>query len=111
MTAPNWILTTENNGAIPRQWRPLVVQDNASGEIIARLPDGHGPRDVAHGNLLKSAPQLLAALVDCITDEGARSMTDESRNAASIARRRLDEINRIAREAIAQATATETPNV
>lgn len=46
---------------------------------------------------------LLDALEACITDDGARAMIDESRNAAHTARRRLDEITRIARAAIAKA--------
>ena len=50
-----------------------------------------------------AASILLEALHECVTDDGARSMTDESRNAASICRRRLVCINAIAKAAIAKA--------
>jgi hypothetical protein len=51
--------------------------------------------------------ELIEALKECITEDGARCMTDESRHAASICRRRLDEITRVARAAIAKATGGE----
>lgn len=44
--------------------------------------------------------RLREALEECVTDDGARAMTDESRNAAAIARRRLGEINKVARAAL-----------
>ena len=64
----------------------------------------HGQRHVADAKLIAAAPDLLAALQECITDDGARSMIDESRHAASIARNRLDAISSLAREAIDKAT-------
>ncbi len=50
---------------------------------------------------------LLAALEECITENGAHCMVDESRNAASKCRDRLCEIRRVARAAIAAAKGGE----
>lgn len=48
----------------------------------------------------KAAPSLLEALRECVTDDDARCMTDESRNAAHLCRRRLSAITTAARSAI-----------
>ena len=56
----------------------------------------------ANAALIAAAPDLLEALRECVTDEGAHVYQD-GRNILAIARR-FDEINRVARAAIAKAT-------
>lgn len=53
------------------------------------------------GPLIAAAPDLLAALRECVTDDGARCLNDDPRGER--ARRRLYAINDIARAAIAKA--------
>lgn len=79
---------------------------NTGDGCVANIVHGRGvtaDEREANGNLIAAAPELLAALEECITDDGARCMTDESRNAASLCRRRLDAISKLARAAIAKA--------
>lgn len=65
--------------------------ENAAEEVSRLIPSA------------TAAPEMLRALRECLTDEGARAFTDESRNSASYARRRLDVINEIIEAAIAKA--------
>ncbi len=74
-----------------------IVQEDEEGRCVDE------DQQDANARLIAAAPELLEALLECVTDDGAHCMTDESRNSASIARRRLDEITRIARAAIAKA--------
>lgn len=46
--------------------------------------------------------KLTEALKECMTDEGARAFTDESRSAASFCRRRLDAINATVQSVLAE---------
>ena len=68
---------------------------------ICTVHDFDGERD-DHARLIAAAPELLVALRECITEEGAACMNTGQKS------RRLDAISRIARNAISKATG-ETP--
>ena len=53
----------------------------------------------ANARLIAAAPELLEALKECITDDGATGM-----RSIELARKRLAAINKLARAAIAKAT-------
>ena len=57
-----------------------------------------------NARLLEAAPELLAALRECITDEYATCYTTLHVSRSTALRRRLDAINNIARAAIDKAT-------
>ncbi len=82
----------------------LIYADSEHAFDLAIVRNGGNDSEVdANANLIAASPEMLTALEECVTDDDARAMTDESRNAASIARRRLDAINKVVRAAIAKA--------
>ena len=61
-----WMKTTENKGAIPEHFRPLVVTNHGGDRVVARLPDGWGEEDRGNAVLIAAAPELLAACKDAL---------------------------------------------
>ncbi len=59
--------------------------------------------DMTIAHLISASPDMLATLRECITEPGAHCMVDESRNAATKCRDRLEYITSIARAAIDKA--------
>lgn len=90
----------------PGSWKADRTRHGAT-EWFVRGEDGNclwdygGFCDEPEARLIASAPDLLDALKECVTDPGAPAF-DDDRDAAY---RRLRAINEIARAAIAKATA------
>ena len=77
----------------PAGWNaPLCVADCHT----KNAPESEGER-VANARLIAAAPEMLEALRECITDDGAACMNTGQKS------RRLAEISRLARAAIAKA--------
>ncbi len=57
-----WMKTTENKGAIPEHFRPLVVTNGSGDRVVARLPDGWDEENRANADLITAAPELLDVL-------------------------------------------------
>jgi len=82
-----------------------AIQSRSTSNIMAAAADlaawiardGFTPTTIP---AMLAAPDLLAALEECITEDGARCMVDETRHAANICRDRLAYISSLARAAI-----------
>lgn len=61
------------------------------------------PQQKANARLIASAPELLEALRQCITEEGATCLVHEGAKGLRFRKMRLDAISEIARAAIAKA--------
>lgn len=112
----------------PKPWRLGEVYEDrsveagryieaANGDIVAIVthtmtqPDGSvdGYSDspveivgIVNAQLIAAAPDLLAALQKCVTDSEATCLTHTGEKGHSFCLRRIQEINRIVREAIAK---------
>ena len=96
----------------PRHWHfdayeKIIVSKEVDWAVIARFDNLEGgSREVsyaewhANGRLMRAAPALLEALEECITDPGANCIVT---NDVAYMIRRFQEINRIARAALALA--------
>ena len=70
------------------------------------IPGSDDSERRANAALIAAAPAMLAALEECITDEGARCFSNAPPD-PDLMRRRLNAINTIARAAISLATGKE----
>lgn len=62
----NWMITTDNRGAIPEHFRQLIITDETGHQEICRLPEGQtratqSPYLANRAKLLASAPALARA--------------------------------------------------
>jgi hypothetical protein len=78
-------------------WYTLLDLNGGIDEYVEVVPD----------DLTSAAPDMLAALVECITDDGAAALANTDSRAVEYARRRLYAINELALAAIARATGGE----
>lgn len=90
--------------AIGMAGRPIVSSVNQSTDIIAVMSRSGKTQEEAYANarLIAAAPDMLAALQECITEDGANCLaygTDTPK-----LRARLRAINETARAAIAKST-------
>jgi hypothetical protein len=79
--------------AVPQGHVQITVYDSNTGNRIATVFERE-----EHAELVAAAPDLLAALLECVTDEGAHCLAYGTDTPAM--RRRIAEINRIANAAI-----------
>lgn len=102
---------TENVAYTPGPWRQHQTDGKtyasvrgSSGRCVADCGSRSDEVAQANARLIASAPALLAALAECVTDEGAACFASGDGMAAHArCTRRLDYISRTARAAIASA--------
>jgi hypothetical protein len=84
---------------IPYSWQVLaeIAPPPGVDEAFMHVADCETE---ANARLIAAAPDLLAALRECITDDGAAALASDD---PEMMRRRLAAINRVCRAAIAQA--------
>jgi hypothetical protein len=95
----------------PAPWIPTLNPSNDhEAEVLTRgvrrlcvARCGHGDEAEANARLIAAAPELLAALQECITDEGATCFARRDTHPEYMDRR-INYISDIARAAIAKAT-------
>ncbi len=74
-----WMKTTENKGAIPEHFRPLVVTNRSGDRVVARLPDGWAEEDRGNAVLIAAAPDMLAACEEVLNEVAAGcDLSDET---------------------------------
>lgn len=91
-----------NDYTTPWRVEPEGMIVDGENEPVAVMAGPARPlREVrANASLIAAAPELLAALRECETDEGARCLNDDPRGER--ARRRLYAINDVVYEALAK---------
>jgi hypothetical protein len=94
-----WAWENNNPEEIGEEGGQLVA---SSGEVLIETDAGfYGPHGLATRALIAAAPDLLAALEACVTEDGARCLAYGSDTPTL--RRRIAAINEAARAAIAKA--------
>ena len=93
-----WSIEWDHQSNTPEFIRAFV--DGEMEDVAIVTPD----TPVANARLIAAAPDLLSALKECITEEGATCFV-RSKSNPEYMDRRLNYISEIARSAIAKATA------
>jgi hypothetical protein len=78
----------------------IVAFDDATVAKTIHNDVVNGEELIANGNLIASAPDLLEALRECITNEGANCFATDTKHSL---KKRIREITEIANAAIAKA--------